>query len=406
MDIVVKRREAKLLGDRWALMYGRRKVGKTFMLRRFYSWDYFTLVGRDGTLWIEGAEIEKFTSIEEFMKFLLKALKMGKRVVVDEFQRLPGYVLEKVSTAHPSGSLILSGSSMRVVKDIFSSKSPLLGLIEEHPVGLIHPQDIAKFLDSKKFLDYVIYLRDPWLIPLMNGESIFTDLYGVVTHTPSTIPSLVGEIFTEEDRRLTSTYEGIIKSIGSGYGKPSEISSNLYSCGLISKDSPSAVVPYIKNLVKMGILKEVKLYGKKGIIYRMVSPIFSVFYYLSDKYEMDHSKPSFEIMRENIVKIHSLCYEDFVAELIAHILGGYLRYSHDPEIDGIIVDRKEKPIAVVEVKYGKMGRSEVSKFVDKTENIRGKRIVVAKNKMAYEDVTVLTADKFKNIVLRWKFEQA
>ncbi|PIV67932.1 MAG: hypothetical protein COS08_07620, partial [Euryarchaeota archaeon CG01_land_8_20_14_3_00_38_12] len=176
----------------------------------------------------------------------------------------------------------------------------------------------------------------------------------------------------------------------------------LYSRGLIPKDSASGVVPYIKNLVKMGILKEVKLYGKKGIIYRMVSPIFSVFYYLSDKYEMEYSRPSFEIMKENIMRIHSLCYEDFVAEVIADILGGYLRYSHDPEIDGIIVDRKEKPIAVVEVKYGKIGRNDISKFVDKTENIRGKRIIVAKNRIDYKDVTVLTPDKFKNTVMRWK----
>jgi len=402
MDIVVERREAELLSDRWALVYGRRKVGKTFMLRRFYSWDYFILIGRDGTIWIEGADVEKFINIEDFMRFLVRTLKMGKRVVVDEFQRLPSSVLERVSTAHPSGNLILSGSSMRVVKDILSSKSSLLGLVEEHHIGLINPQDIAKFLDSKKFLDYAIYLRDPWLIPLVNYDSILTDLYRVVTHTPSTIPSLVGEIFREEDRRLTSTYEGIIKSIGSGYGKPSEISSILYSRGLILKDSPSAVVPYIKNLVRMGILKEVKLYGKKGIIYRMVSPIFSVFYYLSDRYEMEYSKPSFKTMEENIMKIHSLCYEDFIAELIAHILGGYLRYSHDPEIDGIIVDRKEKTIGVVEVKYGRIGKSDISKFVDKTENIRGKRIVVAKNRMEYKDVTILTADEFKNIVLKWK----
>jgi len=402
MDIVVERREAELLSDRWALVYGRRKVGKTFMLRRFYSWDYFILIGRDGTIWIEGADVEKFINIEDFMRFLVRTLKMGKRVVVDEFQRLPSSVLERVSTVHPSGNLILSGSSMRVVKDILSSKSSLLGLVEEHHIGLINPQDIAKFLDSKKFLDYAIYLRDPWLIPLVNYDSILTDLYRVVTHTPSTIPSLVGEIFREEDRRLTSTYEGIIKSIGSGYGKPSEISSILYSRGLILKDSPSAVVPYIKNLVRMGILKEVKIYGKKGIIYRMVSPIFSVFYYLSDRYEMEYSKPSFKTMEENIMKIHSLCYEDFIAELIAHILGGYLRYSHDPEIDGIIVDRKEKTIGVVEVKYGRIGKSDISKFVDKTENIRGKRIVVAKNRMEYKDVTILTADEFKNIVLKWK----
>lgn len=402
MDIVIERKEAKSLGDRWTLVYGRRKVGKTFMLRRFYSWDYYILVGRDGALWVDGAEVEKFTNIEDLMSFLVKALKTGRKVVIDEFQRLPAYVLERVSTVHPSGTLFLSGSSMRVVKDIIGSRSPLLGLIEEHPLGLIHPRDIAKVLDMRDFLDYMVYLRDPWLIPIMDGRDILKDLYRVVAHTPSTIPSLVGEIFREEGRRLTSTYEGIIRSIGAGHGKPSEISSILYSCGLIRKDSPSAVVPYIKNLVKMRILKEIKLYGKKGIVYRMISPIFSVFYYLSDKYEMDYERPPFEIMKENIIRIHSLCYEDFVVELISRILGGYLRYSQEPEIDGIIVDRKERPLAVVEVKSREISRSDISKFVNKTENIRGKKIVVAKNKIEYEDVSVLTPDDLRNIVLRWE----
>ena len=112
--------------------------------------------------------------------------------------------------------------------------------------------------------------------------------------------------------------------------------------------------------------------------------------------------PSFDIIKENMTRIHSLCYEDFVVELIAHILGGYLRYSYEPEIDGIIVDRKEKTIAVVEVKHGKIRRSDISSFVDKTENIRGKRIIVARNKIDYEDVVGLTPDEFRNIVLKWK----
>lgn len=402
MDIVVERREARALSDHWALIYGRRKVGKTFMLRRFYSWDYYILAGRDGTIWVDGADIERFTSIDDMLRFLLRALRSGKKVVIDEFQRLPSNVLERAGTVHPSGTLILSGSSMRVVKDVIGSRSPLLGLIEEQRMGLIHPQDLAKALSAKAVMDYMVYLRDPWLIPMMDGDDIMKDLYRVITRTPSTITSLVGEIFREEDRKLTATYEGIIKSIGAGYGRPSEISSVLYSCGLISRDSPSAVVSYIKNLVKMGILKEIKIYGRKGIIYRMASPIFAVFYYLSDKYEMDYETPPFEVMKENITRIHSLCYEDFVVGLIAHILGGSFRYSQEPEIDGIIVDRKERPLAVVEVKSGSLTRSDVYKFVNKTKYIGGKRFVIAKNKIEYEDISVLTPHDLRNIVLRWE----
>ena len=48
MDVVVERREAKELGTSWALVYGRRKVGKTFMLRNFYQWMYISIsLGRE-----------------------------------------------------------------------------------------------------------------------------------------------------------------------------------------------------------------------------------------------------------------------------------------------------------------------------------------------------------------------
>ena len=402
MNLIVRRREAEQLKDRWSLVYGRRKVGKTFMLRRFQSWDYFILVSRDGNIWIDGADIERFTSIDDFLRFILKNLQAGRKIIIDEFQRLPNYILEKIATIHPSGTLIFSGSSMRIVKEILGEKSPLLGLVEEHPIGLMNPQDVIKTLEIREPLDYTVYIRDPWLIPLMEGKNIYKDLYRIIAYTQSTIPSLIGEIFREEERMLTSTYEGIIENIGAGYGKPSEISSILYHRGLISKDSPSTVIPYIKNLVKMGILKEIKLYGKRGVIYRMVSPIFSVFYYLSDKYEMDYSIPSFDNMREDIMKIHGLCYEDFIIETIANIIGGYIRYSQEPEIDGIIVDRRERPIAVVEVKHGNITKNELSKFIDKTEDLRGKRIVVAKNKIEYEDIVAITPEEFKNNLLKWR----
>ncbi len=402
MELVVHRRETENIGRNWALVYGRRKVGKTFMLRRFYPWDYFALISRDGSIWIDGLDIEKFTDIDEFRRFLSKALKKRKKVVIDEFQRLPLNILEILATLHPSGTLILSGSSMKVLNTVLGKNSPLLGMLEEHFIDLIHPQDLLKELEMHDYLDYLPYLRDPWLIPMMKGNSILKDLYNVVVHTPFTIPSLIGEIFTEEDRKLTSTYEGIIESIGAMHGKASEISSILYHKGLISRDSPSAVAPYIKNLVKMGILKEIRISGKKSVIYRMKSPIFSVFYYLRDKYDLEIRIPSFEEAKENIMKIHSYCYEDFVANLMADIHNTYLSYSYEPEIDGIAVDRKGRPVFAIEVKHGNITQKEVSNFVDKTEKLGGKRVVVAKNRIEYEDVISLTPEDIKEIILSWK----
>jgi len=392
MDVVVERREAKELGTSWALVYGRRKVGKTFMLRNFYQWDVYFHITREGTIWVDGSHITKITSIEEFTQFVISLLKSGKRVVIDEFQRLPYRVIERFSLQHPSGTLILSGSSMKVVNEILGKSSPLLGLIEEHPLGLIAPEDLVKKLSIPHLLDYIVYIRDPWLIPQFSGKSIYSDLYRVVVHNPHTITALIGEIFAEEDRKLTATYEGIIKSIGTLQGKTSEIASSLYARGLITRDSPSAVSPFIKNLEYMGLVKRIKLYGRKGVIYRMLSPVFTVFYYLRNLYDFDMRIPEFNEILENIKRIHALCYEDFVVEVVAELLHGYLRYSFVPEIDGIIVDKKERPIAVVEVKKGKISRSEVSKFLDKTEKIGGKKIVIAQNHVEIESIVSLTPE--------------
>ena len=308
MDVVVERREAKELGNSWALVYGRRKVGKTFMLRNFYQWDVYFHITREGTIWVDGSHITKITSIEEFTQFVISLLKSGKRVVIDEFQRLPYRVIERFSLQHPSGTLILSGSSMKVVNEILGKSSPLLGLIEEHPLGLIAPEDLVKKLSIPHLLDYIVYIRDPWLIPQFSGKSIYSDLYRVVVHNPHTITALIGEIFAEEDRKLTATYEGIIKSIGTLQGKTSEIASSLYARGLITRDSPSAVSPFIKNLEYMGLVKGIKLYGRKGVIYRMLSPVFTVFYYLRNLYDFDMRIPEFNEILENIKRILELCY--------------------------------------------------------------------------------------------------
>lgn len=402
MDIVIKRREIGMIGRTWGLVYGRRKIGKTFMLRNFFRWDYYISVGREGSFWLDGGEIDRLSDIDSLVEFILKALNKGKTVVLDEFQRLSAEVIERLTIAHPRGILLLSGSSMAVIRSLTGTGSPFLGLVKEFKIGLIDPRDMIEHVNSEAFLDYMVYLRDPWLIPMMKGTSILRDLYDVVTHIPWTIPSLVGEVFIEEDRKLTAIYEGITRCIGAGRGRPSEIASILYARGVINKDSSSAIVPYIKNLLKMGILKEVKLHNRKGVVYRMLSPIFSVFYYIAEKYPLEYLPPTFKTAKKNIMRVHALCYEDFIVDLVAHILDGQVMYSTFPEIDGIIVDRKGRIIAAIEVKHGRISQKEKSDFLDKTENFRGKRIIVAKNAIDYEDVIGLTPANIIEAIRIWK----
>ena len=118
MERIFKRSEVLSVKQGWCLVYGRRKVGKTFMLKNFINWDIFILIGREGTIWVDGVPLKKFNTIEEMLDLVISSLQGGKKIVIDEFQRLPFEIIERIGTLHPSGKLILSGSSMAVVSRV------------------------------------------------------------------------------------------------------------------------------------------------------------------------------------------------------------------------------------------------------------------------------------------------
>ncbi len=66
-------------------MYGRRKVGKTFTLRRCLSYDLYVIVTRSGEVLVE----DGVWSLESAVREVAKVLRRGGVAVVDEFQRMP-----------------------------------------------------------------------------------------------------------------------------------------------------------------------------------------------------------------------------------------------------------------------------------------------------------------------------
>jgi AAA+ ATPase superfamily predicted ATPase len=116
VDDIIRRDGFTDISAFWTLLYGRRKVGKTFILKHFVKLDHYAYVGRDGTVWVEKADVERFTVLEDFIRFTCGALQAGKTVAIDEFQRLPEHVLERIAGVHPNGKLVLSGSNMSVAR--------------------------------------------------------------------------------------------------------------------------------------------------------------------------------------------------------------------------------------------------------------------------------------------------
>ena len=117
MDYIIERSDAVSIKEKknWLLIYGRRKVGKTFLLRELCKFGNYYTVKKDLNIITE----DRVLTVNEGLEEIKKLLSENKRVVLDEFQRLNESTLEELSVLHPKGQLLISGSSLRIVKKIF-----------------------------------------------------------------------------------------------------------------------------------------------------------------------------------------------------------------------------------------------------------------------------------------------
>ena len=108
-------------------------------------------------------------------------------------------------------------------------------------------------------------LRNPWVIPMFNIEANPIDeLSRKIEQIIMTSGSLIGEVFTEEERRLTRTYEAVIRLISEGLWDLSEIASILSSRGIISGGRES-ITRILDVLNKIGIIAKIPLWNDEKV---------------------------------------------------------------------------------------------------------------------------------------------
>ncbi|MCI4408328.1 MAG: hypothetical protein JHC26_04500 [Thermofilum sp.] len=197
-----------------------------------------------------------------------------------------------------------------------------------------------------------------------------------------TVPSLIGEIFTEEERMYTRVYDGILKAIADGRQVSTEIASQLYSHRLIPAQDPSLVHPYLKILADIGLLEKVKIYGKNKYYYRHVSQVIDYYYYLDAKYGVSErdiqETQALKVLAERI----PLYAEQFVARLLSRKMGLWPEkiVEKDYEVDIALTDF-QKLVAVVEVKWKEnIPRSELRNIEEKLSRFPCKRILFVPNR--------------------------
>jgi hypothetical protein len=400
VNIVVTRKEANEISSNpgWALVFGRRKVGKTFMMLNFVPHDAYFHVRSDRSVTAKGIDLDVIPDFATFSKLATGLLRSGKTVVVDEFQRLPSNSLEDMTAIHPSGRLILTGSSMRVTNELFGGNSPLLGLLRPVSVGQIAASDILKATAPALGAEEAVWaapaLRDPWTIPFYKDGSFLESLSKTVKYV---VPGLVGEIFTEDERALTRTYSSILSLIGAGYEDYKDIAGVLFSRGIVKTNGSSSVVPYMANMVGMGLLEEVRRYEDGRKVYRIPSFPVRLHYYLDSRYGISEREFAYSEVRQAAEDLARRGIEELAADLFCEELGGRkeLLRRKDQELD-VLVTVRNKPALVAEVKWGKASRSDVGAFLAKVSDFKCRKVFIARERVATDEAEVMTpADLIK-----------
>lgn len=340
--------------DNWTLVYGRRKTGKTFLVKNYVEWDDYFFVKRDRTVLPQKGEAINY---DTFINILRRNIEQGRTTVVDEFHRLPEGFYDLLHSIGSGGKIILISSTLHLSQKLLSTGSPLLGLFAEVPIHIISLKDSLKAVGGTEFnlkqkLELAALLREPITARFLGDKKpreIFRD---VLLFSRNGIPSLVGEIFSEEERKLSGIYEGILRAVADGNLVSSQISSYLFSNKLIKKDDPSIIQNHLKNLKKIGILKRVKVHNKNRYKYKHKSPLIKLFYLADEKYNISEREPSpseiEDIIDENIPYI----VEDAVREHLAKEQGLIEAVIETPDYDvDICLLKFQKPKIVGEVKW-------------------------------------------------------
>jgi len=342
-------------GD-WIFVFGRRKTGKTFYLKNFTEWDEYFFVTREGSV-IRDDEVLTFA---EFFPLFKSLLEGGKAIIVDEFHRLPPIFLDYLHSSSRKGKLRVVSSTLWLSHQLMEKRSPILGLFYAIPFSIIDERDILNSIrigNKKERIETAVYLREPILIPFYKPP-VRKFLARYLVDNKMTLQGLVGEIFREEEKYLSNVYDGIMHAVASGKNTSSEISSFLFSRGLLSKDNPGLIQGYLNTLVSMGIFQKEKVWEKKKFVYHHLSPLLDLFFYADEKYGLMETELAPGFIRRVIDEKLPFHVERFVCSLASKVYGMEAVKIDEPEIDLALVSFKKLRV-VGEIKWGKVSADDV-----------------------------------------------
>ena len=289
----------------FAVIYGRRRVGKTALINEF-SKDkdtiFFTGVETNAKQNLENfsrcimeyqtgfALDSSFASFQAALEYVFQLAQKKRLVlVIDEYPYVArasksfASTLQLLIDKNKDSSklfLILCGSSMSYMADnVLAYKAPLYGRrtaqLKIQPFDFFEScRYFENFSGEDKALAYGIMGGTPqYLMQLDDQLSIEDNIKNTHLNPASSIFEEPNNLLKQEVRE-PAIYNAVITAIATGASKISEIS------GKIDEDT-SVCATYIKNLISLGIVKKEMPYGEKSgrkTIYSIEDNMFRFWY--------------------------------------------------------------------------------------------------------------------------------
>ncbi len=289
----------------FAVIYGRRRVGKTAIINKF--------IKGKSSICFTGVETNEKQNLENFSKCILEYVTNKPiNTSFDSFQAALEYVFDLAESerlvlvideypyvARASKSLastlqllidkykdtsklflILCGSSMSYMEDqVLAYKAPLYGRrTAQFKIQPFEFQEVCKYFthlsNEDKALAYGIVGGTPqYLLQINDKLSIADNIKNTYLNPVSSIYEEPQNLLKQEVRE-PAIYNAIIAAIATGYSKMSEISTK------VGEDT-SVCATYIRNLISLGIVKKETPFGEdsaRKTIYSIEDNMFRFWY--------------------------------------------------------------------------------------------------------------------------------
>ena len=231
-------------GNFFLIVRGRRRIGKTSLLRKVFGQAVYIFVWPDKSIdWIleQISEEYRFPRFKNFGSLLEYLFEQNKMVIVDEFQNflnvdksIYGEVQEIIDRRKQEGKafrLAIAGSSYSLINKVFyGSASPLYGRkTNEINLGNLDIQSLFKEMEVslEEFIElWSVFEGVPYYYELIELKKTACDnIFDLILSQNSQLKDEGKSILSVEFGKDSKTYNTVLTAISEGKTKLNEIAS-------------------------------------------------------------------------------------------------------------------------------------------------------------------------------------